>query len=619
MLKRHGRGHNPVGYAGTRPGECALPCPACPIPNVNLPEGWNDTSPRKRWIYRLFLAMDANFRLVRLKVSSDDADPGLSHGYQYFVESNNFREHLSKEYGSKIKDNSDGKPCNNHKAVGHANMRREAGLDSTGVAATSCSRHSMKLPGSHVDLQAGERFFNMDFSFLSTLMFTAFTLLLMGGDVLLSYDIMCTYIRYLFSRIASYPPQLKPPLTKEHFVGVIPKFHLPGHILDCGLNFNFNYTRYSRRTHGETIKQSWSGSNSLAGSTKVMGPGTRRDVLDDHFGFQNWKKRTTLSSQYVSWVTTAADKREDAVRVFKSYDEGVKSTDRQDWLQAVEEWERDQSKPNPYQSTIRSPIFNSVRLKLAQEEADALKTATKSVDVEKDLSLSSLIVEGLELRELQRRLQYDLKELTVHSTDLTRSKILEHANALCHRIEWWSSSQALYFPISVPLRARQSYSSAACDIPLLLPSDILTQLPQSTFDKNAVTIQWDLEFALATDMLERIHLGLIQRKFLWNWKDRYSHGQKDSTHSSTTIKNLQNKIDASTARYRTARTSLLVLGPKLGKVGWENIFKELRLADVRGLNENHFDDEMAEETEMSWIWRIEGLSADREKETHDGE
>ncbi|KAK7439555.1 hypothetical protein VKT23_017483 [Stygiomarasmius scandens] len=530
--------------------------------------------------------MDANFHLVRLKVSSEDADPGLVHGYQYFVESNDFQEHLSKDYGSKIKDNSDGKPCNNHKAVGHANMRREAGLCTTGVAATSCSRHGMKLPGSHVDLQVGERFFNMDYSFLSALMFTAFALLLLGGDVLLSYDIMCTYIRYLFTRISSYPAQLKPPLTKEHFVGVIPKFHLPGHILDCGLNFNFNYTRYSRRTHGETIEQSWSSSNALAGSTKVMGPGSRRDVLDDHFGFQNWKKRTTFAHQYVSWVVAAADKREDAVRIFKSYDEGVKPADRQEWLRAVEEWEMDQTKPNPYQSTVRPPTFNSVRLKLAKEEADALKTANKSVDIERDVSLSSLIVEGLELRELQRRLQYDLKELTVHSTDLTRSKILERANALRRRIEWWSNSQALYFPISVPLRARQSMSSAACDIPLLLPSEILTQAPHSPLDLKAAAIQWDLELALAGDMLERIRLGLIQRKFLWNWKNRYSHGQKDSTRSSTTIKNLQNKIDASAARYRTARTSLLVLGPKLGKVGWETIFRELRPADVRGLHES---------------------------------
>ncbi|THV05951.1 hypothetical protein K435DRAFT_849407 [Dendrothele bispora CBS 962.96] len=186
VLKRHGRGHDPRGYRATRSGECTLPCPACPIPGINLPEGWFKVPRIKRWIYRLFLAMDANFRLVHLKVSSEDADPGLVNGYQYFVPSKKFQQDLV-QFGNYTSENST-QSCNNHKAIGNANMRREAGLDSTGVAATSCSRHGMKLPCSHVDLQVGERFFNMDYSFLSSLMFAAFILLLMGGDVLLSYD-----------------------------------------------------------------------------------------------------------------------------------------------------------------------------------------------------------------------------------------------------------------------------------------------------------------------------------------------------------------------------------------------------------------------------------------------
>ncbi len=42
MLKRAGRGHDPAEdrIAATKPGECALLCPACPQPGKNLPEGW---------------------------------------------------------------------------------------------------------------------------------------------------------------------------------------------------------------------------------------------------------------------------------------------------------------------------------------------------------------------------------------------------------------------------------------------------------------------------------------------------------------------------------------------------------------------------------------------------
>jgi hypothetical protein len=42
MLKRAGRGHDPAGIASTLDGECAVECPACPHPGINLPEGWEE-------------------------------------------------------------------------------------------------------------------------------------------------------------------------------------------------------------------------------------------------------------------------------------------------------------------------------------------------------------------------------------------------------------------------------------------------------------------------------------------------------------------------------------------------------------------------------------------------
>jgi hypothetical protein len=42
MLKRAGRAHFLSGVAGTKPGELALICPACPQPNINLPADWKD-------------------------------------------------------------------------------------------------------------------------------------------------------------------------------------------------------------------------------------------------------------------------------------------------------------------------------------------------------------------------------------------------------------------------------------------------------------------------------------------------------------------------------------------------------------------------------------------------
>jgi hypothetical protein len=113
MLKRAGRGHDPDGVSATKAGECAVLCPACPHPGKNLPDDWDLVPENQRyvfdsfqpslqltlsdlsWLYGLFLGIDANFRLKRKMVSSDDFDPGLGCGYAYFVEEKPYKEYLA--------------------------------------------------------------------------------------------------------------------------------------------------------------------------------------------------------------------------------------------------------------------------------------------------------------------------------------------------------------------------------------------------------------------------------------------------------------------------------------------------------------------------------------------
>jgi hypothetical protein len=52
-----------------------------------------------RWLYATFLAIDANFRLKRRNVSSDEADPSLSTGWSYFVEETEYKSYLAKHLG----------------------------------------------------------------------------------------------------------------------------------------------------------------------------------------------------------------------------------------------------------------------------------------------------------------------------------------------------------------------------------------------------------------------------------------------------------------------------------------------------------------------------------------
>ncbi|KAK7434874.1 hypothetical protein VKT23_019977 [Stygiomarasmius scandens] len=338
--------------------------------------------------------MDTNFQCCRLRVSSEQVDPGLIKGFQYVAPVEVFNDFLVK-FGKDVPQSIN--TCHNHSALRLASMRRDPGLAATGVAVTECSRHDSKLPNSVVDLQWGERYINMDFTIIAVLK------RLCPESALMSYDVMCQYIKNLYWRFESvYGSEWCPDLPAEKFEGAIPKFHLPAHIDKCGTEFNLNYTPGVGRTNGEGVERNWSITNALAASTKVMGPGSRRDTLDDHFGFGNWRKRTLYPVQFLQWAKKATKKHERAVQAFWDFDQSIKEEQRRSWKAGVEAWEKDADRPNPYTSTVKPLTFHKVHLQLAQAEAKGLERESRKLDEDPEMSLASLIGEGVELWEQQR-------------------------------------------------------------------------------------------------------------------------------------------------------------------------------------------------------------------------
>jgi hypothetical protein len=51
MMKRAGQGHDPAGSDATGAGELALECPACPQPDINLPENWEQGSGPEKYMF----------------------------------------------------------------------------------------------------------------------------------------------------------------------------------------------------------------------------------------------------------------------------------------------------------------------------------------------------------------------------------------------------------------------------------------------------------------------------------------------------------------------------------------------------------------------------------------
>jgi hypothetical protein len=111
---------------------------------------------------------------------------------------------------------------------------------------------------------------------------------------LISYDIACQWYIHLFERIKSIDKDCILLRTDTTVRFVVPKFHLPAHIPACRDRFAFMITPGAGLGDGEAPERGWSETNALGPSTREMGPGSRSDTLDAHFGDYNWRKIVSI-------------------------------------------------------------------------------------------------------------------------------------------------------------------------------------------------------------------------------------------------------------------------------------------------------------------------------------
>ncbi|TFK57786.1 hypothetical protein BDN72DRAFT_782857, partial [Pluteus cervinus] len=216
----------------------------------------------------------------------EEADPSLGDGWSYFVENEPYMEHI-ESFGDQAQPKS---TCSSHSAVN--NSRLTDGLATSGVGSVGCARHDCMRPCSIGDLQKGERYANMDYLFLLSLNQKELQELI---DLVVSYDIACQWWINLLKRMLNYSKAIQMDGGKlQSFTYLVPKFHLPAHISSCQTKYSFNFHQHVGRTDGESPERGWSHINPVALSTCEMGPGSRRDTINDHLGDWNWKKTHTM-------------------------------------------------------------------------------------------------------------------------------------------------------------------------------------------------------------------------------------------------------------------------------------------------------------------------------------
>jgi hypothetical protein len=100
----------------------------------------------------MWLAEDANFKLINRNVSSEARDPVVDGGTGYFCNRAEYSEHIRKHV-----DEDEISSCSGFQAIFLANAKRVKGLRVTGVGGVMCARHNMWRPNGIGDLQLGER------------------------------------------------------------------------------------------------------------------------------------------------------------------------------------------------------------------------------------------------------------------------------------------------------------------------------------------------------------------------------------------------------------------------------------------------------------------------------
>lgn len=118
--------------------------------------------------------------------------------------------------------------------------------------------------------------------------------------------------------------------------------------------------------------------------------------------------------------------------------------------------------------------------------------------------------------------------------------------------------------------------------------------------------EWMLRQAQAQDSLSKLRDLLRLRDFLIKKKKNWSRGVQQNTRSQTEINKADKKIQACTAKYRTAHSALCVLAEILVKGNsWSVEFQQLKDDHIKSLPAEGWGEGTRT---LSWIWMAPGVA-----------
>ncbi|KAJ7115651.1 hypothetical protein C8R43DRAFT_1138108 [Mycena crocata] len=611
--RRAGRGHDEGGIDATALGELMVMCWACPFDGRNLPEGWRDVEPRYRFMYRLIVAMDANFKLKNRIRVNERADPSLGPGWGAFVEPEKYKEHLCHYVAE-----NDISTCIAFAALTQKETCNTAGLRVSGVGGCVCARHE---------------YANMDYILMSAL--AGFDLM----ELTVSYDVACQWRKRLAERLEKLPEDMRLDIEHILFQCGLPVWHASSHEADCTNRNSLSFKPGVAKSDGEGIERLWAQLNACAFHTKTMGIGNRADTIEDKIDYLNFMKNIGEADILRRKLVVAVPERERQVAAFKEVNKSIPPETRAEWQGLIDAFLADGAKPNPYVVTTKDgPSEAEIRVLLKKDEEEAADKGTAPLHA---VSATAFLTAGLQMEDTQRRIKAEIAGTTVITAD-RESKIQEMRLALQAKLRPFRSLQQVYTPGAITAleaddAARNVEASPvkAEHIKLYLPSGLSAAQRARGCQEKLIDMEGMLREAQCTDALSLLRACLHAKRHVIYSRGSNVTGQVGGRRSQTLLSQLGDRIDAVKRKYNDARTALTRLrGPE-----YAPHLKMLTQADL-SLDGDVKDDEAVarkkleliaagkgarvprhvnatSRTVMSWIWAAEGALEESEQILHE--
>ncbi|KAF8885404.1 hypothetical protein CPB84DRAFT_1750196 [Gymnopilus junonius] len=423
---------------------------------------------------------------------------------------------------------------------------------------------------------------NMDYIFGSVLQYVLILL------VLISYDIACQWFTNLFSRIDNHWPDSIKPRPNTTLVPAIPKLHEPMHEQKDHQVYSLNLIKGIGFSDCECPERVWAPHNALSNSTKTQGPGSRQDVLDDHFGFWNWLKYIGLGSTLLQWYKAAVAQhnlqQEGHCGLTASLDPDLV----QKWETMCQDWEADsfpKKAVNPYH--LDDAYMSKAQIKKELAEEEERRIAEGGVSLHETLA-AGFIQMGLDLEEAQcclKRLNVTIAS-KISTTLGDEQSITEEHNSLHVWLRAWEKLLPIYIPGLLQYETNLSHSSATSQ-----KGEKGSDKPQDTPEGSSSNKPEDAVLWLPSRIPALIHSqkskssSEVPNAWTHYKSSTESSKSKDGMRSRSVIGRVHLKARNAADCYRASRAAKLELaGP--GK--WEETFRPLNDSDIRGYQDpNH--------------------------------